>query len=265
MSGWFARHMWVRWIAALGAALLVPANAHAGMTVYSLSDIVAARLEVISFFIVLSLMLAFVFQRCWNGLAKDFSWMPALNFRKSLAVIFVASLFCGLILTMISGARELMTPGAWDKVGTGYKLREPKHEPMVWLDSARRRAMEQFRDALWNYAHHHDGKLPDDPFATDIPPTVWRSPDLSGSPYGYLPRRDRTVGAPSVIQKQDAIPAQGSGSYVLAYEPMTFGQERFVLFSSGEVVKLKAKELMDRVAADTEADQTMHALVPAKS
>jgi hypothetical protein len=29
-----------------------------------------------------------------------------------------------LILTMISGARELMTPGAWEKHGSTYELKD---------------------------------------------------------------------------------------------------------------------------------------------
>lgn len=232
------------------------------MTVYTLTDLVTARLQVISFFLVLSLVLAAVFKSCWNRLARDFPRLPALSGKQSVAVIFVASLFCGLILTMISGARELMTPGAWDKVGTGYKLRESRQEPAVSLDSVRRRGMEQFRDALWNHARRHDGKLPDDPAGGDIPETAWRSPDPYGTPYGYLLRRDRRIKMPVVHGEAVAVPGSDSGIYVLAYEPMTFGPDRFVLFSSGEVVKMKAQELVDRVAADTEVDSKARQLNP---
>ncbi len=250
---------------ALTGVFLIPATAHAGMPSYSLSDIVTARLQVISFFLVLALALAFVFQRCWHVLAKDFPRLPVLSYKKSLAIIFVASLFCGLILTMISGARELMTPGAWNKVGAVYKLREPKQEPMVWLDHARRRGMEQFRDALWEYAHRHGSKLPDDFLKAGISQTIWRSPDLSGTPYGYLLRRDKKVGALDVPKETLAVPTAESGSYVLAYEPMTFGEERFVLFSSGEVVKLTAKQLFDRVTADEQVDYQASQLNSIKS
>jgi hypothetical protein len=31
-----------------------------------------------------------------------------------------------LILTMISGARELMTPGAWEKHGSTYRLKDER-------------------------------------------------------------------------------------------------------------------------------------------
>lgn len=235
------------------------------MTVYTLTDIVTARLQVISFFLVLSVVMAAVFQYCWNRLAKDFPRLPVLSGKQSLAVIFVASLFCGLILTMISGARELMTPGAWDKVGTGYKLREPKQEPMVWLDSTRRRGLEQFRDALWAHARAHGGKLPDDPDDAGIPETVRRSPDLSGTPYGYLLRKGRGIKFPESGTGSAGGAEPDSGIYVLAHEPMTFGPERFVLLSSGEVVKMKVHELTQRVAADNEVDSKARQLNPPKA
>ena len=237
----------------LVAILFLPSQAHAGMRVYTLTDVVAARLQVISFFVAFSLVLAFVFQRCWNALVPDFPRIPVLSYRKSIAFILVASLFCGLILTMISGARELMTPGAWDKTGTGYKLREPKQEPATWLDAVRRRSMEQFRDALWEYARLHDGRLPQDYLAKDLLEGVWKSPDSAGTPYGYLPRRDTKVS-----------PSPESRSYVLAHEPLTFGEQRFVLFSSGEVSKLSARELAARVDSDTKADLAVQATEPRK-
>lgn len=220
------------------------------MPSYSLSDIVTARLEVISFFLMMALGMALVFQKCWNVLARDFSAMPVLNYRKSVAIIFVASLFCGLILTMISGARELMTPGAWTKVGAVYKLSEPKREPIVWLDHARRRGMVQFRDALWEYASRHDGKLPDDPITAGIPQSIWRSPDLSGTPYGYLSRPGQKLKTLD-LPKEPATEAEvDPESHVLAYEPFTFGEERYALLSSGEVIKLSAKQLHSRVDSD---------------
>jgi hypothetical protein len=264
MFGGNFRNQPVRWAGVFLGVMLVPVSAHAGMPSYSLSDIVAARLEVISFFLLVALVLAFVFQRCWNVLAGEFSGMPVLNYRKSLAIIFVASLVCGLILTMISGARELMTPGAWNKVGAVYKLSDPKREPIVWLDHARRRGMEQFRDALWDYARLHDGMLPEDPFGADIPQAVWRSPDLSGTPYGYLLRRDKKVKSPDLPKEPVTMPSPDSGSYVLAYEPLTFGEERYALFSSGEIVKLAAKQLHGRVAADDAVDAEAYRLKSAK-
>jgi len=175
-------HSWGRRLLVPAVCLCMwPSSAFAGMTVYSLSEIAAARLDVISFFCLLVLILAWVFKKCWNALAADVTWIPALTYKSSLGAITVAALFCGLILTMISGARELMTPGAWDKVGTGYKLRGPQHEPELWMDAARRSALEQFRDALWNHAHLHAGHLP----RTSLQRT-FRKP--SGEPKTLTPR-----------------------------------------------------------------------------
>jgi hypothetical protein len=206
-------------------------------------------LQVISFCIVLSLVLAFVFQRCWNRLAQDFRAMPPLSYRNSVGVIIVASLFCGLILTMISGARELMTPGAWKKVGTHYELVDPKTAPTPIPDHIRKRGMEQFRDALWQHARAHDGSLPEDPFRGGLPETFWRSPDETGTPYGYILRGTKKV-ASLIPSESTTMPSQDSGTYVLAYEPKTFGDTRYVLFSSGAVVKMTAKELFACVDGD---------------
>ena len=47
-----------------------------------------------------------------------------------------------LILTMISGIREVLTPGAWRRQGSSYRLNDPSQE------SARRRSLEQLRASL---------------------------------------------------------------------------------------------------------------------
>ena len=83
-----------------------------------LTDVARARLDSISFFLAIYVLCAVLFRWVWNVLARDFAWMPRLTFKKSLAVLVVAGLFMYFILTMISGARELLTPGAWARNGT---------------------------------------------------------------------------------------------------------------------------------------------------
>ena len=87
--------------------------AHAGMTVYDLTDVARLRLEDISFFGFLLLMAALGIRLLWNFLSKDFPRLPRLSFRKALGLTVLLSLFMLLILVMISGAREILTPGAW--------------------------------------------------------------------------------------------------------------------------------------------------------
>ncbi len=82
------------------------------------------RLQTISFFLLCFLVSALFIQLVWNGLRKDFTRLPRLSYPKALGLVSLWGLLFVLVLTMISGARELMTPGAWDKVGSTYRLKE---------------------------------------------------------------------------------------------------------------------------------------------
>jgi hypothetical protein len=58
----------------------------------------------------------------WNVLRRQFPLLPALSYGRALSLVVVWGLLFVVVLTMISGARELMTPGAWRKQGWTYKL-----------------------------------------------------------------------------------------------------------------------------------------------
>jgi hypothetical protein len=134
-----------------------------------------------------------------------------------------------LVLTMISGARELMTPGAWHKQGLTYKLAEVDAAAKAAageLERERRHAIDRLRTALWTYARHYDGKFPDMSSPPEIPEETWLVPDPSGMRYLY------TNG---LVADQGKTP--------LAYEPGIFGKDRFVLLSSGEIVRLNEEDL----------------------
>ena len=111
-------------LAALWLLLFVPRAAVAGMPSFSLTDVAQLRLEVISFFLLGLLLSACVVMAVWNSLQRDFAWLPRLSFSKACGVVVLWGLLFVVVLTMISGARELMTPGAWEKEGATYKLRE---------------------------------------------------------------------------------------------------------------------------------------------
>jgi len=104
--------------------LAIAAPAHAGMPSWTVSDLANARLDAISFFLVLLLFLALLVKFLWNYLAKDFPKLPQMTYPRALAAVTLWGLLFLLVLTMISGARELMTPGAWEKNGATYKLKE---------------------------------------------------------------------------------------------------------------------------------------------
>lgn len=202
----------------------------AGMPSPQLTDVAKARLDVISFFIFAYLLCAVVFRWLWNLLAKDFAWMPRLTFKRSLALLVVAGLFLYFVLTMISGARELMTPGAWAKEGVTYKLQTPDRDPKGWLDAARKHWMETLRDALREYAAKHDGKLPAHAYVSDFNTSLWKGAHPDGQWLNYI-----------AGLKFD------SSNRVLVYEPVTYGAKRWVLLTDGSVVQMNGDELDARV------------------
>lgn len=195
----------------------------AGMTVYGLNDIYRLRLEEISFFMVLLVGCAFILRLLWNHGTKDFSFLPRLKFLPALCLSIVFGLATLLVLTMISGIREVLTPGAWRRQGTSYRLSDPAQEP------ARVRSLEQLRTALFDYARTHDGRFPSSDFESGIPEKLWESPDQLGTRYLY------TGGL-----------STNNASVILAVEPQPFGATRFVLISSGRVEKLPLEQIQRR-------------------
>lgn len=208
--------------------LLSLCGAFAGMTTYDLNDVVRLRLEDISFFTVALLLCGLGIKLLWNYVARDFPQWPRLTYGKALGLTALLSLFMVMVLSMISGARELLTPGAWQKQGHAYHLNDPVNEPL------RRGGMESLRTALMNYAAAHNGKFPPHDFTPEIPEKIWQSPDLKGTRYLYVA----------------GFSAPGTNS-ILACEPMVFGEERFALFSTGEIRKMSTQDIRRMVEANS--------------
>ena len=100
-------------------------TAHAGMPdPVELTSLAQMRLDTLSFFIFVVLATSFIFQKIWNMLQKDFQSLPRFNYKQAVGFILIWGLALNLILAMISGARELMTTGAWEKNGISYKVKE---------------------------------------------------------------------------------------------------------------------------------------------
>ena len=103
--------------------VMASASALAGMPVVTLSDLARLRLSGISFFFALILLAAWGIRYLWNYLRSDFSRLPHLDFKRAVALVLLLGLCFNVVLLMISGTRELMTPGAWEKHGTTYQLK----------------------------------------------------------------------------------------------------------------------------------------------
>lgn len=193
---------------------LLTGSASAGMTVVTLTDVAAARIDALSFFLFAYLLVSLVMKGIWNQLAKSFSSLPRLKYREALGVVFVTGLLFYVVLTMISGARELLTPGAWEKQGSGYRLRGEARS--VITKEERRKFLLALKEALWTFAKTNGGKVPSSPFSGELPSELWNFGD--GGLYGLVP---------------NVMP--GGGRDVLVYEPSMAGGRRFVLLADGSI------------------------------
>lgn len=198
--------------------LLAPCVALAGMPFIRLSDLAEMRVQAISFFLLLVLGVTLAVKALWNRLSQDVPRLPRLSFKAALALVFLWGLGFQLVLSMIAGGRELMTPGAWQKQGATYQVRtEPPSDKELVLQ-ARRQRLEELRTALWAYAQQHGNAFPPHEYDPSIPEERWRVLGTSGMRFIYVSgRKADTPSAP------------------LAYEPGLFGHERWVLFADGDI------------------------------
>lgn len=185
--------------------------------VWRVNDSLLARVQAISFFVLALLLCTAVVQGLWNYLQRDFPKLPRLSYGKALAGVLLWGLLFIIVLTMISGARELMTPGAWQKQGFTYKL-TPQSSPVEPAPrELRRQRLERLRTALWHFAAMHNGRFPSESEKNLIPSELWTMPDAGGMRYLYVPGQ-------SVSEK----------ATLLVYEP-ELDAERLVLETNGDI------------------------------
>lgn len=176
----------------------------AGMGVVRLSDVVAARLDVISFFLVGFFLSALVVKWLWNSLRNEWTALPVMSYRSAFLGTFLWGVVSMLVLTMISGARELLTPGAWEKEGWTYRLSDQAHASGDHLTSAwpslemRRARLAELRTFLWTAAAAHAGRFPTKREEVGIATELWQMPGTGPTEYGY--RGGATIGdEPTVL------------------------------------------------------------------
>jgi hypothetical protein len=196
----------------------------------------AARWQAISFFTACLLLSAWVFQWLWQTLRETAPWLPALDYRRSFSLVMLWGLLFVIVLTMISGARELMTPGAWRKQGWTYKLADASSSSIPPGDTAIERvnALKQLRLALWQHAATHQGHFPDraDP---SIDPGLWDIPGYPG------------VRFISVSNQM----ADDTG-HLLVIEPGIDGEQRQVLLTNGQITTMRTEEIRQLLTTERE-------------
>ncbi|WP_299470040.1 hypothetical protein [uncultured Gimesia sp.] len=206
-------------------------TAQAGMPSVSLTEIASLRLQSISFFLLVLLVSAWIFKRLWNVLARDFPKLPELSYKAALAGTVLWGLMFLFVLTMISGARELLTPGAWEKNGRTYQLADSATEqtetPEALLE-ARRKLLGELRSALFMHVATHQGKFPEKADDATFAEEFWFQPGDLQVKYGYVTGDKKTE------------PAEP-----LAFEQAVYGDDQqLVLFTDGaiKVLPLKAAQ-----------------------
>ncbi|MDF1754679.1 MAG: hypothetical protein P1U89_17980 [Verrucomicrobiales bacterium] len=191
------------------------------MPSFSLTDLAKMRLEVLSFFLATFLVSALILKAIWNYLAPDFSWMPRVTYRKSLAILTIAGLFLYVVLTMISGARELMTPGAWKKEGPTYRLRTDDEKAIP--TTHRKMMIQNLSQRLSEYATTNNGKFPPQRLGPEIPVESW------------IFSMDGKISMPFEYIAGQTLSTTDEEKTVIAYEPPIAGPNRFALFSDGSI------------------------------
>src|SRR5262249_12278141 len=148
--------------------------------------------------------------------------LPHLSYGRSLSLVILWGLSFVVVLTMISGARELMTPGAWKKQGWTYTLTDTSRENE---SDRRRHALEHLRNALLLYAATHEGRFPSES-DTAIDARLWEIPDWGNLRFLYI----------------SGLSAGETGR-LLAFEPELDGDERNVLLTNGLLGTMRTTEI----------------------
>jgi hypothetical protein len=223
---------------AFGCLLCCPAFAWAGMPtpVAVINELPRLRLQNLSFFLAGFLLSSLLIQLLWNTLRRDVPVLPRLSYLRAVGLVGLGGLLFVLVLTMISGARELMTPGAWEPNGVTYRLKpraaQPE-EPDQTSKETRRQQIVRLKEALWQYARAHGGKLPQSRSEPDLQSDVWHLPDGSGLQYVYFG---------GVLNQFAPVP--------VAHEPDLHGPPFWVLFSDGEVRQMTSETLNRSLLAE---------------
>lgn len=183
-----------------------------GMPMPELTQIAKLRLDAISFFLLLLFIGTLAIQWGWNRMSSDFSWMPRMKFRQAFGLTIVWGLLFLLVLTMISGARELMTPGAWERDGLTYQLREatPTNDNVA---TAERRQRLVDLAALVRRWKKERGRFPSSLDEAGVPEELQFPP---GSPFN---RYRIVISPPSNSVAAEEQPTTDSSQQFLLIEP----------------------------------------------
>ncbi|MEJ7594125.1 MAG: hypothetical protein WKF77_21510 [Planctomycetaceae bacterium] len=216
--------------------LLDQQSALAGMPSVSLSDLGLLRLSTISFFLLVLVLSAVGIRFLWNSVRRDFPKLPALSFRGALTGVLLWGLVFVVVLTMISGARELMTPGAWVKNGLTYRSADQPQQTdaerisvevarQLKEQTGRMTQLQLLATALREFADQHNGAWPTVEEFRAMPLALRTIPGDVPADYLYRPVKSDDSQSTAVIE-----------DVAVVLEPDVFGDgQQFALYRSGLV------------------------------
>lgn len=154
-------------------------------------------------------VLAKVIQSVWNSLAVDFPKLPKLGYLKSLGFTVLWGLAMFLVLAMIAGTREALTPEAWVQNGWTYRLADENGEEIRAYREERKTRLQKIYRQLQDFADAHDGEFPQslDELASD----AVNVPGVNGLAYVYFPAANapNLLVEPEIDSVQYAITREG--------------------------------------------------------
>lgn len=205
----------------------------------------ALRIQAISFFVAVLLLSAWLVKGLWNQARCDFPRWPQLTYGRALGLVLLWGLSFVIVLTMISGARELMTPGAWQKQGWTYKLADAAQFDAVVGGRVRQQQLEKLRTALWQYAATHNGELPT-PNDAAIDAADWEIPGFPGLNYLNVA----------------GCKAESTGR-LFVFEPELQGSERMVLLTNGFIGSMSTAAIKQALSEARQANaNTFQGVLP---
>lgn len=170
-----------------------------------LTELGKRRFEEISFFLAGFLLLTGVVRWLWNGLSKEIPALPNLSYRGMLGLMLLWGLALTVVLSLISGARELMTPAAWEPNGVTHRVAGTTSTTVIQEDlSQRTERLSVLKTALWDYAQHHDGQFPTK--IEELPETVPLADQRSEMPYFLTPGLSKSSVASVLVREPDIFP-----------------------------------------------------------
>lgn len=200
------------------------------------------RAEELSFFVFTFLVCGFLVKLLWNYVVAGVAWAPQLTYAKALGALSLWGLVMVVVLSLVSGARELMTPAAWEPNGATHRLAKQKDEsPATSQQSERKTRIEKVRFALWDFAAKHQGELP----------TIEQWNELPAETRACEPSE-------TILYRYEPGATIGSETKVIVFEPRWY-DDQYLLYGDGSIAVQTTISMAENKGEESTSTQTVRA------